>query len=330
MNTQETSTVWVSAQGAPCTPRVSADGRRFYAFGAGEAAGQMEIVPVFPGIDLVYHSFAMRTCDCGLRARGSVLAINYCQTGQEECEWLCGDHLYLGPGDLCITRLEDDSPILNFPTGRYAGVTVLLNLDTLHGTPPPLLDSAALNLAAFPDRFCPGHHFFAMRANAQIAHLFSELFEIPDAVRADYRKIKVLELLLFLSVVDPAAERRIEKMTAGQIEVVRAVQERLCADLRENLTIAQLAKEFCISPTALKTHFRMVYHDSIKEFLRKARMERAAVLLRQADARVAEIAAEVGYVSQSKFAAAFKAQFGLTPLAYRRKCTHAGAQETGS
>ena len=46
---------------------------------------------------------------------------------------------------------------------------------------------------------------------------------------------------------------------------------------------------------------------------------RAAELLQDTELRVAEIAAQVGYENQSKFAAVFARQFGCSPLEYRRR-----------
>ena len=34
---------------------------------------------------------------------------------------------------------------------------------------------------------------------------------------------------------------------------------------------------------------------------------------------VSEVTEQVGYINQSKFAAAFKKQFGISPLEYRRR-----------
>ena len=48
-------------------------------------------------------------------------------------------------------------------------------------------------------------------------------------------------------------------------------------------------------------------------------MRRASELLRGTDLQVPEIAAQVGYENQSKFAAVFVKQFGCPPLEYRRR-----------
>ena len=47
-------------------------------------------------------------------------------------------------------------------------------------------------------------------------------------------------------------------------------------------------------------------------------MKKAAELLATTKLSVAEVAEQVGYMNQSKFASVFKKQFGLSPLEYRR------------
>jgi AraC-like DNA-binding protein len=47
-------------------------------------------------------------------------------------------------------------------------------------------------------------------------------------------------------------------------------------------------------------------------------MQKAAGLLREGQATLAEVAAEVGYDSEAAFSKAFKRSLGSTPGAYRR------------
>lgn len=312
----------VVGDGAKVRSSHEADGRRGFKFSAKDGEGSMEVFAVFPGIELVYNDFSMDKCVIGLQVTGELLEINYCYEGREECRWVCGDYLYLGEGDLCITRMECERPELYFPGGYYRGITVVLDTGVLANNPLPVLEGMGEQISGFADKFCPGHHFFAMRTNKKIAHIFEELYEIPTELRESYFKIKVLELLLFLGMVDTEKERRIEQLTKSQSETVKAVREKICAHLDQNYTIAQLAREFCISETSLKTNFKMVFQDSIKEYLRKVRMEEAARLLRETNATVSQIAAQVGYTNQSKFAAVFKNIHGVSPLSYRKNCEH--------
>ena len=323
MNAMTAPKYRVISGGKAAAPEVLADYKRRYRFGTGAESGIMEVFSVLPGVELIYDDFSMKEQPNAVEVEGNLLKINYCHQGRQECRWVCNDYLYLGPGDLCITRMENDEPPLTFPTERYRGIAVVLDLDVLQEEPLPILGNYMTGLA---DKFCPGHHFFTMRANAHISHIFSELYDIPDELRAEYFQIKVLELLMFLWLVNPDKERRIDKITRGQIEVIKEVKNRICEDLTREVTIEELSKEFCISPTALKNNFKIVYNTSVKKYLRKVRMERGAQLLRIGNTPVAEIAAQVGYANQSKFASAFKEQFGLSPVEYRKKCAHEGTE----
>lgn len=48
-------------------------------------------------------------------------------------------------------------------------------------------------------------------------------------------------------------------------------------------------------------------------------MKAAAEFLTDTSRPIAEIAEQVGYSNQGKFAAVFKKQFGMSPLEYRRR-----------
>ena len=150
-------------------------------------------------------------------------------------------------------------------------------------------------------------------------HIFCELYSVPDEIRATYFQLKVLELLLFLQVLDPGPVReRRPYFYRAQVEKVKAARDFMVADLTVEHTIDELADRFDLPPTAFKTCFKGVYGLPPYAYLRTFRMERAAALLRETDLRVADIGLAVGYDSPSKFTAAFKAVIGQTPTVHRR------------
>ena len=74
----------------------------------------------------------------------------------------------------------------------------------------------------------------------------------------------------------------------------------------QRITIEGLCHLYPINPTTLKEVFKDVYGTSIAAHLKEHRMEKAARLLRETDASMAEVARRVGYESQIKFNACFK------------------------
>ena len=106
--------------------------------------------------------------------------------------------------------------------------------------------------------------------------------------------------------------------SAEQLETIRRVHEALTADLSSRITIDELSRRFLMNPSTMKEVFKTVYGQSIAAHIREHRMERAAELLCETDASMAEIAAAIGYESASKFSAEFRKAYGALPTEYRR------------
>ena len=105
---------------------------------------------------------------------------------------------------------------------------------------------------------------------------------------------------------------------AEQVRLIREIHDYLLSHMDQRITIEGLCHLYPINPTTLKEVFKDVYGTSIAAHLKEHRLEKAARLLRETDASMAEVARRVGYESQSKFTAAFKEQYGQLPKEYRR------------
>lgn len=88
--------------------------------------------------------------------------------------------------------------------------------------------------------------------------------------------------------------------------------------IEKRMTIEELSKQFFVSQTQLKTHFKEVYGESISAYSRKMKMKIAAETLKNENHTVLETALAVGYENGSKFAKAFKNIYGMTPGEYRK------------
>ena len=100
--------------------------------------------------------------------------------------------------------------------------------------------------------------------------------------------------------------------------IYREIHDYLLSHMDQRITIEGLCHLYPINPTTLKEVFKDVYGTSIAAHLKEHRLEKAARLLRETDASMAEVARRVGYESQSKFTAAFKDQYGCLPTMYRK------------
>jgi transcriptional regulator GlxA family with amidase domain len=97
---------------------------------------------------------------------------------------------------------------------------------------------------------------------------------------------------------------------------LRRVLERVQADpLR---SVADLAREVCLSPAHLQRLFKQETGVHLSALLSESRLRNAAQLLTTTDMEIKEVAYLAGYQHHSSFVRAFQRRFGLSPKQYRR------------
>jgi AraC-like DNA-binding protein len=90
-------------------------------------------------------------------------------------------------------------------------------------------------------------------------------------------------------------------------------------NLAQNPCADDLADRLHISRRHLNRILQKTYGMSFRDKLLRARMDRAAWLLRHSENSVSAIAGEVGYTYDPAFRQAFRERFGMTPLEYRQQ-----------
>jgi AraC-like DNA-binding protein len=83
-------------------------------------------------------------------------------------------------------------------------------------------------------------------------------------------------------------------------------------------TLEELAREANTSRSVLAERFQILVGNSPMQYLTQWRMLLAANLLRRGNAPLARVAEEVGYQTDTAFSRAFRREFGLPPVAWRR------------
>ena len=97
---------------------------------------------------------------------------------------------------------------------------------------------------------------------------------------------------------------------------VSAVLTYVREHLSEPLTVADMAEQVNLSPSAFAHLFRDITGRSPYQFLKEMRLDRARELLVDGRFAVAKVSKEVGYASVSHFISEFRTRFGVTPRGY--------------
>ncbi len=142
---------------------------------------------------------------------------------------------------------------------------------------------------------------------------------------------KAVELIgefLFQASSNPELFCRRQQLVArDRVERVAVILRR---DLTNPPTLEELGREVGCSPFYLSRTFSKETGQTLPQYLRALRLEKAADLLKSGRYNVTEAAAEVGYNSLSHFSQAFHQHFGCCPGLYPMATPSQRAVRNGS
>ena len=284
----------------------------------GSEHGSLRLFSLAPGVILSFNRIYTHVWPLAQTETANILLLNFCLNGRCEVDLDNGQFAFLSQGVMALGTQQVTEPY-RYPSSVYEGVELFLDLDTLEQEPYCLFLEAGIDLATLIRHFQAAQKLYLAQAPAAIQGILSELWALRDTEDIWRMKLGSARLLLELERQPYVPHPRIRYFTLSQVAIAKEVHSILLSDLSHNHTAQELAERFQIGETSLKNYFRGVFGENLSVWLRKARMRRAAELLRDTELRVAEIAAQVGYENQSKFAAVFARQFGCSPLEYRRR-----------
>ena len=145
------------------------------------------------------------------------------------------------------------------------------------------------------------------------------MYNIPNEIRMELFKVKVMELLLRLKMLDKSLYKDDRLyIPASQAEKIKEVHKLIVESPGKNYTVENLSQMFGIPESTLRKNFREIYGSPIYKYIKKVKVNKAAELLKNdSNLKISDVAESVGYDNPSKFSAAFKDVMGLTPFEFR-------------
>lgn len=297
-----------------------------------DARGQVHGVALFPGLTLLYidiqshHWPGSNALETDGKVSKKAFLLNYSLAGSCKVRFDNDSYILQKQGDLSLSGQFTQEDYF-YPEGSYKGIEFLVDPAAIG----PFPEWMGLDFAALTDRYDIRKRTKIGPCPSQYQTLFSDLWAMypfgseppvfPAQTLAAIR-LEVLGLFQRLQFEpSPFTATRRPTFRSPQLRVAEETARLLREDLRRDWTLPELAEEVGISDSSLKRYFQSIYGCSVASYQRNARMERAAELLRGPETRamsVLDVALEVGYENQSKFAAAFKRAYGESPLEYKK------------
>ena len=104
---------------------------------------------------------------------------------------------------------------------------------------------------------------------------------------------------------------------AAEADSLDRIRARIAADFLRLLTIEDLARTAGMSCDHLRRTFKARFGLTPMAYLRECRMKEAAVLLRETNQEVKEVAWHVGFRNANNFSTAFRRFHGVSPEVFR-------------
>lgn len=171
----------------------------------------------------------------------------------------------------------------------------------------PVLDA----LGVLPER-----PVVRLGGSSRMALVFRRLFDLARHGVSEIRLAAGAYEVLATAVDEVASG---EKSTAEADDPVDMMATSLCRDDVGRMSIRESARRAGLSVSRMRAVFRGKMGLSPKQYQLKMRLGRAAKLLSDGDARIADIAAQVGFRTPAAFSTAFAKAYGLSPVRYRRR-----------
>ena len=281
--------------------------------------GRMYCIDVYNGVQIIYNRFHCYEAPKTKVDNNSIkyIEINHCLRGKFECLYDQEYYAYLTEGDLSISRWSLKKSKEFFTFGYYEGLEVLIDIEKAQNN--EIFSEFNIDINLISKKLTLNNDIYIMRATQQIQHIFMEMYNVDNDMKVDYLKIKVLELLLFLSHTDfEIIQDKKRYYPKNQIETVKSIKNYLSQNLGIKPDFNKLAQEYNININTLRKLFKEIYGVPIYTWFKQYRIEYSIELLKSTDIPIIEIANKIGYSNPSKYSAAFSKYVNMTPQQYRK------------
>lgn len=233
---------------------------------------------------------------------------------------MAGGHIHsVGPGELLLLTSQAKAADLSFPLAPVTLLSVVIQTQNTSSSqlPPPF--GASSDLHRLSQRMAEYNGCLTLRDPEWSHSTRAALRYLPPERHGAYFVLRLMERLYVLCSQPTSAGGGGEGYCDHyQRQAMQRVHDHMIAHLDQPSTIEQLSQTFQLSSTRLKESFRRVYGKPIHTYLQEYRLQMAAHLLCTTSDSVLSIASQVGYSGTSRFNAAFKETYHVTPLQYRR------------
>jgi len=173
-----------------------------------------------------------------------------------------------------------------------------------------------------PDFFCHSLPLTAEMVNTIQAIIKPRYDGHLRRLHMEARSLDLICLMLDTLLETNKQQIPAHKLRASDVEALHAVRAFLDIHYAAPPSIPALARRFGLNRTKLTEGFRLIFGETVFNYVQRVRMLKAKELLLHTDLPISIVAEKVGYERQTSFATAFRQHCGFSPRSMKKLQRH--------
>lgn len=166
---------------------------------------------------------------------------------------------------------------------------------------------------------------FEMAANIYFSYIMETGEKIDSKLDSLIKSLVGVKREEALEVTEMFIRQILDREEGNKNEIVESARRWINEHLESELSVANLAAKFYVSPNYFSRLFKKVMKEGCNEYIVRKRIDKSCSLLETTTIKTGKIAMMVGYNDTNYFSLAFKKHKGMSPTKYREMMQEKGA-----
>lgn len=218
-----------------------------------------------------------------------------------------GDYLEKAVGTIIEKELIESSSIyFSILDGELGKKYIIAQTETIEAEDFDCIFSASLK-----NILMTSNDELEIKINIGIGKVYDEIYSLYKSY------LNAKEALNYKYILGTNKLIHFNKLNQGY-NIVQKACEYVHNHIDEDITLTSISEKFNISKNYFCSVFKQQNGESFLEYLTKAKMDRAKILLKKYDYKVYEVSDKLGYKETAYFSKLFKKHTGYTPAEFRK------------
>ncbi|NFA60318.1 AraC family transcriptional regulator [Clostridium sporogenes] len=253
--------------------------------------------------------------------KDDILEIGYCYSGTTKILTLPSNKEYMfKEGQIFFYKTLNNVEYFEFKYDKCKTISICMHFNTIKNAVNPIWeDKAIMDWETQMNNIFKEDILIIEKASYDIKKIAEEINKIPIDNMMGYMKLKLKTIEFLTSFFEGNSNGKlIQNQGDEEKESIIRAKKIISKNLQNPPCLKELASDLNMSLYKLQRAFKNITGDTVYEYIKKLRIEKAKYLLKSTDMSILEIANEIGYENPSKFSKAFKSYNNINPLKYRK------------